>query len=111
MNPRKQAAKNHGIMAHEIQFQFLRRGGIEGDLENCAYLWKNPGYAPVRENSKEYSFVAVIWNYRHSGNSDCSLLWAIKVAQDKIVFEFSFFTASNESDFKVAYGRRFLYSS
>ena len=21
------------------------RGG-EGDLENCAYLWKNPGYAP-----------------------------------------------------------------
>ena len=22
-------------------------GGVEGDLENCAYLWKNPGYAPV----------------------------------------------------------------
>ena len=23
-------------------------GGVEqGDLENCAYLWKNPGYAPA----------------------------------------------------------------
>ena len=21
-------------------------GAVEGDLENCAYLWKNPGYAP-----------------------------------------------------------------
>ena len=21
-------------------------GGGEEDLENCAYLWKNPGYAP-----------------------------------------------------------------
>ena len=24
-------------------------GGAEGDLENCAYLWKNPGYAPVTQ--------------------------------------------------------------
>ena len=20
--------------------------GVQSDLENCAYLWKNPGYAP-----------------------------------------------------------------
>ena len=38
----KEATKNHGIMAHEKQF-FEKGGGgggAEGDLENCAYLWK-----------------------------------------------------------------------
>ena len=25
-------------------------GAVEGYLENCAYLWKNPGYAPVVDN-------------------------------------------------------------
>ena len=46
----KEAAKSHGIMAHEKQF-------LRGGFENCAYLWKNPGYAPDpgREKERTYS--------------------------------------------------------
>ena len=30
---------------------FCRRGvGVQSDLDNCVYFWKNPGYAP---DSKE----------------------------------------------------------
>ena len=27
-------------------------GGGEGDLKNCAYLWKNRGYAPGHSHSR-----------------------------------------------------------
>ena len=36
------------ILNQEKFFFFLvgGGGGVQSDLENCAYLWKNPGYAP-----------------------------------------------------------------
>ena len=27
-------------------FFFLGREGVQSDMENCEYLWKNPGVAP-----------------------------------------------------------------
>ena len=45
--------KTLGLECNQIlnQGRFLggREGegaGVQSDLENCAYLWKNPGYAP-----------------------------------------------------------------
>ena len=46
--------KTLGLERNQIlnQGRFLRGGrdgegaGVQSDLENCAYLWKNPGYVP-----------------------------------------------------------------
>ena len=42
--------KRLGLQRNQIfnQGSFLGGEGGQSYLENCAYLWKNPGYAPVR---------------------------------------------------------------
>ena len=34
-------------------------GGEQRDLENCAYLWKNPGDAPAGYSQKVYLFLGL----------------------------------------------------
>ena len=39
--------KRLGLQRNEIFNQGIFLGwGVQSYLENCAYLWKNPGYAP-----------------------------------------------------------------
>ena len=41
--------KRLGLQRNEIFNQGIFLGwGVQSYLENCAYLWKNPGYAPVK---------------------------------------------------------------
>ena len=47
---------------------------MEGDLENCAYRWKNPGYSPDCANVNISNFQLVILDLKTFCNSQYNLI-------------------------------------